>query len=189
MRCCAMVRGIVVLEDAGFGSLAGILERQHWETWLVSIHVLLRGEEALHEVAGDDIFWKRLLSERLNLGFAYHNDWEGKIGKLNFKKLADDLGPLLLKAGEHGDPDGVTGYDVTYRVQSQFAVHASLATIGSYLRYGDRTWGVIPNPPAQFRATSQTPALYTAHLAGYVFKAFGLETEELDRIGDRLLAE
>ena len=97
MRCCAMVRGIVVLEDAGFGSLAGILERQHWETWLVSIHVLLRGEEALHEVAGDDIFWKRLLSERLNLGFAYHNDWEGKIGKLNFKKLADDLGTVAFK--------------------------------------------------------------------------------------------
>jgi hypothetical protein len=143
----------------------------------------------MHEVVGDDIFWKRLLSEKLNLGFAYHNDWEGKVSKLNFKKLADELRPLLIKAGEVGDPDGVKGYDVTYRVQSLFAVHAGLATIGSYLRYGDKTWGVIPNPPAQFRAPSQTPALHTAHLASYVFKAFALPTEELDRIGDRLLDE
>ena len=189
MRCCALMRGICILDDASLGSLAGILERQHWETWLVSIHVVLRGEEALHEVAGDDIFWKRLLSEKLNLGFAYHDDWEGKESKLNFKKLADDLRPLLMKAGETDDPDGAKGYDLTYRVQSLFAVHAGLATIGSYLRYGDKMWGVIPKPPVQFRAASQTPALHTAHLAGYVFKAFALPTEELDRIGERLLSE
>ncbi len=189
MRCCALVRGIWALDDARLGSLTGIIERQHWETWLVSIHVVLRGEEALQEVAGDDIFWKRLLSEKLNLGFAYHNDWEGKVGKLNFKKLADELRPLLIKAGEAGDPDGVKGYDITYRVQSLFAVHAGLATIGSYLRYGDKTWGIVRNPPAQFRAPAQTPALHTAHLAGYVFKAFALPIEELDRIGGRLLDE
>jgi hypothetical protein len=26
-----------VLDDAGLGALAGILERQHWETWLLSM--------------------------------------------------------------------------------------------------------------------------------------------------------
>ncbi len=189
IRCNDLVRGIHVLDDAGLGSLTGILERQHWETWLVSIHVVLRGEEALHEVAGDDIFWKRLLSEKLQLGFAYHDDWEGKVAKLNFKKLADGLPSLLAQAGELVDPSGVQGYDVTYRVQSLFAVHAGLATIGSYLLYGDTAWGIIRNPPAKFRTPSQTPALHSAHLANYVFKAFGVPTEELDRIADRLLGE
>jgi hypothetical protein len=58
MRRCALLRGVCVLEDARLGPVPGILERQHWETWLVSIHVVLRGFEALYEVAGDDIFWK-----------------------------------------------------------------------------------------------------------------------------------
>jgi hypothetical protein len=187
MRCCALLRGVCLLEDAGLGPVTGILERQHWETWLVSIHVILRGDEALHEVAGDDIFYKRLLAEKLQLGFAYHEDWEGKVAKLNFKKLADELKPLLEKVGEPGNPDGAKGYDATYRIQSLFAVHAGLATIGSYLRYGEKTWAVIPHPPAPFPRSAQTPALHTAHLASYVFKAFGLPSEALDAIWDKLI--
>jgi hypothetical protein len=187
MRCCALLRGICVLEDAGLGPVTGILERQHWETWLVSLHVLFRGDEALQEVGGDDIFWKRLLSKKLDLGLSYHEDWEGKIASLDFKRLAEGLKPLLVAAGEPGDPDGVLGYDVTYRVQSLFAVHAGLATIGSYIRSGDETWGVIPHPPAPFPRPTQTPALHTVHLAGYVLKAFGLGNDRLERIWDTLV--
>jgi hypothetical protein len=187
MRSCSLLRGICVLEDAGLGPVAAILARQHWETWLVSLYVILRGQEALGEVAGDDIFWKRLLSEKLNLGFAYHENWEGKAAKLNFKKLYDDLQPLLESAGEPASPDGARGYDVTYRVQSLFAVHAGLATIGSYLRYGDNTWTVVRNPAASFPRVSQTPALHTAHLAKHVFKSFGLSIEELEPIWDKLI--
>ena len=147
----------------------------------------IRIGRALQEVAGDDIFWKRLLSRKLELRLSYHEDWEGKIHKLDFKKLADGLKPLLTEAGETGDPDGMKGYDATYRVQSLFAVHAGLSTIGSYLRYGERVWGVVPRPAAPFPRVSQTPALHTVHLAQYVFKAFGLPVEELDDIGSRLL--
>jgi hypothetical protein len=187
MRCCDLLRGICVLEDAGLGPVPGILERQHWETWLVSLHVILRGQEGLLEVAGDDSFWKRLLSEKLDLGFAYHEEWEGKVAKFNFKKLADGLKPLLVKAGEPDDPDDAKGYDVTYRVQSLFTVHAGLATIGSYLQYGEKTWSVIAHPPPPFPRVSQTPALHTAHLAKYVFNAFGLPTDGLDPIWDKLI--
>ncbi len=128
----------------------GILERQHRETWLVSLHVLLRGDEALHEVAGDGVFYKRLLAERLDLKFAYHPDWEGRVAKLNINQLAETLGPLLIRAGETGDATAVSGYDVTYRVQSLFAVHVGVATIGAYMRYGEVSWSVEPNPPASF---------------------------------------
>ena len=187
MRCCALLRGVCLLEDGGLGAIAGILERQHWETWLVSLHVVLRGDEALHEVAGDDIFWKRLLAERLDLKFAYHPDWAGKIAKLNFKELADELGPLLAKAGETGDCSGITGYDVTYRVQSLFTVHAGLATIGSYLRYGDTSWSVESNPAAPFGGLGLTPALHTLHLAKYVFEAFGIPVAALEPVWDSLI--
>jgi hypothetical protein len=187
MRCCSLLSGICVLEDAGLAAVEAILERQHWETWLVSLYVLLRGQEALGEVAGDDIFWKRVLSEKLNLGFAYHENWEGKPAKLNFKKLYHDLQLLLEIAGEPASPGGAQGYDVTYRVQSQFAVHAGLATIGSYLRYGEKTWTVVRNPGPLFPRVSQTPALHTAHLARYVFKSFGLPIEELEPICDTLI--
>ncbi len=188
MRCCALLRGVCVLEDAALGAVAGILERQHWETWLVSLHVLLRGDDALHEVAGDDIFWKRLLAEHLDLKFAYHPDWEGKIAKLNFKHLAEGLAPLLLKAGKTGNPSGITGYDVTYRVQSLFAVHAGLATIGLYLRYGETSWSVEPNPAAPFGSPGMTPALHTLHLAKYVFEGFGISTDGIEPLWDRLIA-
>jgi hypothetical protein len=188
MRCCALLRGVCVLEDGGLGALAGILERQHWETWLLSMHVVLRGDEALLEIAGDDISYKRLLSDKLDLNIVYHPDWEGKLGKLNVYELAKQLGPLLEKAGETGNASGVTGYDVTYRVQSTFTVHANLTTIGAYLKYGDTSWGVEPNPSAPFDALGMTPALHTLHLARYVFERFGVPTGQIDSLGDRLLA-
>jgi len=176
-----------VLEDAKLPHLAGILARQHWETWLVSLHAVLRGDAALNEIAGDDIYWKRRLSDRLKLGLTYHDDWEGRAAKLNFKSLAERLKPLLIAAGESGNPNGATGYDVTYGIQSLFAVHAGLATIGAYLVYGPETWGVEPNPPAPFPNVAQTPALHTAHLASYVFKVFGLDTGPLEPIWEELL--
>lgn len=188
MRCCALLRGACVLDDAGLGALAGILERQHWETWLLSMHVVLRGDDALLEVAGDDIAYKRLLSERLDLKIEYHPDWEWKLGKLKVYELAKQLGPLLEEAGETGNTSGVTGYDATYRVQSTFAVHANLATIGAYLKYGETSWGVEPNPLAPFGAIGMTPALHTLHLARYVFGKFGIQAAEIESLGDRLLA-
>jgi len=188
MRCCALLRGVCVLEDAGLGALAGILERQHWETWLLSMHAVLRGDEALHQIAGDDILYKRLLSKKLDLNLAYHPDWGGKLEKLNVYELAKQLGSLLEKAGETGNASGETGYNVTYRVQSTFAVHANLATIGAYLKYGETSWGVEPNPPAAFGALGMTPALHTLHLARYVFERFGLHTGEIESLGDQLLA-
>jgi hypothetical protein len=188
MRCCALLQGVRVLEDSGLGALAGILERQHWETWLVSMHVVLRGDEALLEIAGDDISYKRLLSDKLDLNITYHPDWDGKLGKLNVFELAKQLGPLLEKAGETGNTSVITGYDVTYRVQSTFAVHANLATIGAYLKYEETSWGVEPNPQAPFGALGMTPALHTLHLARYVFEKFGIPTGQIESLGDRLLA-
>jgi hypothetical protein len=187
MRCCALLRGVRLFEKSGLGVVAGVLERAHWETWLVSLHVLLGGEEALQKIGGDDIYWKRILAKKFDLG-AYHDDWKGKVEKLNVWKLSEDLRPLLVAAGEEGNPDGTTGYDITFRVQSLFAAHACLASFGHFIDYGEEEWKAVAHPPPQFPAPAPTPALHTAHLARYVFKAFGFPLESVERIGDELLA-
>ena len=189
MRCHALLRGICVLEDASLGALAGMLERQLWETWLISLHVLLRGKEALDEVQGADVFHKRRLAKRLNLRPEYQPEWTGPVGKLNHWQLAEDLGPLLDEAGETGGvTTGILAYDVTYRVQSLFSVHAGIATIRPYIRFGQRSWSVEPNPSAPFDDIGLVPALYTLHLANYVFKRFGIATDAVEAAYDDLQA-
>ena len=92
MRCCALLKGILVLDEARMPALAGILTRPHWETWVVSLYVLLDGDKALQVIAGDDIHWKRILSRELRLereqDAYYQQDWTEKIAKLNGTSLA-----------------------------------------------------------------------------------------------------
>ena len=189
MHCCGLLRGICVLDDANLGALAGILERQHWETWLVSLHILLRGDDALHEIVGDYVLHTRRLNKALDLGTAYDSDWEGPVKKLNFWQLAERLGPLLIQAGETGDATAAMGYNATYRVQSLFAVHAGLATFRAYIRDGETSWAVAPTPSALLQDSGQTAARYTLHLAKYVFDRFGIATNEVEEIWDELSAQ
>ena len=90
-------------------ALAGILARQHWETWSVSLYVLLARDEALQVIAGDDIYWKRRLSKKLRLERDdYHLDWTGKLAKLNYKDVHDRLLELLRERESVDGPAGVT---------------------------------------------------------------------------------
>lgn len=182
MRCCALLRGICVLGDAGLGALAGILYRQHWETWLLSLHLVLRGEETLAEICGDNVVHTRKLITGLDLGSEYDPDWDENPNKLTIYQLAQKLGPLLNEAGEDGDADvGVTEYNAVYRPQSQYAVHAGLSTIALYLKcQGEESWSVEPTPSAPFGEVSQFSALRTLRLAKYVFESFGISTEAVE---------
>ena len=145
MRCCALLKGILVLDEARMPALAGILTRLHWETWVVSLYVLLDGDKALQVIAGDDIHWKRILSRELRLerelereqDAYYQQDWTGKIAKLNYFDLHDRMLKLLREREPVDGPAGVTGYDVTYRYESLVSSHANLTTIGEHLVYGD----------------------------------------------------
>jgi hypothetical protein len=180
MRCCALLKGIITLDEAGMSTLAGILARQHWETWLVSLYALLAGEEALQVVAGDDIYWKRRLSKALRLERDYHPDWAGQIARLNYKALSDRVLALLRERESVDGPAGVTGYDVTYAYQSLFSLHANLATIGGHLVYGDDEWAVAADSPPVTIDVAVTPVLHTVHLAQHVFRDFGLDGDAMD---------
>ena len=76
MRCCALLQGILVLDER-MPVLAGILVRQHWETWLVSLYVLLDGDEALEVIVADNIYRMqrmRPIFEALRLEVDHHYD-------------------------------------------------------------------------------------------------------------------
>ena len=182
MRCCALLKGILVLDEARMPGLAGILAREHWETWCVSLYVLFEGDEGLRVIAGDDIYWKRRFSEKLRLERDdYQSDWTGKVTKLNYRNLHDDLLEQLRKQESVDDGAGVTGYDATYRYESLVSAHANLTTIGGHLVYGDDDeWAVSVNSSQTSDDVAVVPVLYTVHLAHYVFREFGLNGDAMD---------
>ena len=184
MRCCALLKGILVLDEARMPALAGVLARLHWETWVVSLYVLLDGDKALQVIAGDNIHWKRSLDRGLRLereqDAHYQQDWTVKIVKLKYKDLHDRLLELLRERESVDGPAGVTGYDVTYRYESLVSSHANLTTIGEHLVCGDDEWAVSVDSSKTPDDVAVTPVLYTVHLAHYVFKEFGLNGDAMD---------
>ena len=187
MRCCQLLRGMRLLEDASLAVPAGILYRQLWETWLVSLYVLLEGEEALHEIGCDYVKHVRILGEKFDVD-PEHVDPDEEARKLKIYDLAEKIGPLLVKASGAGDADmGVKRYDGVYRVQSQYAVHAGLSTISRHIQIKDESWSVEPNPPHPIDDDkSQHAAIYTLHLTKYVFECFGIATDAVREAKDEL---
>ena len=161
-------------------ALAGILARQHWEAWLVSLYVLLAGDEALQAITGDDIYWKRRLSKALRLGRDDYRPDSAEPAKLNYKELHDRMLVLLREREPVDGPAGVTSYDVTYRYESLVSVHANLTTIGGHLACGDDDWAVSVDSSHTVDDVALSPALHTVHLARYVFKDFGLDGDAMD---------
>ena len=185
MRCCALLKGILVLDEARMSELAGILVRLHWETWLVSLYVLLDGDEALEVLVADNIYRMRQMRpifEALRLEVDHHYDPDPDSVKepkpLNYKRLHERVRKLLRKGGESVDgPAGVTDYDVIYRSDSLFSTHANLFTIGGHLVWGDDGGLAVSVDSSEMQndAIALGPVLYTNHLAQSVFKKFGLD--------------
>jgi len=149
MRCCALLRGICVLEDSCLHALTGILERQNWETWLVSQYILLGGDGAIDRLKSDYVKNTTTLQRELGLGSKYTRDWEGDAQRLISCQLAQKLQALLVKAGDTEGVDLVSGaYDRIYRVQSQFAVHTGLSTLWRYSSIEGEWVSVEPSPPS-----------------------------------------
>ena len=189
VRCCALLRGICVLEDAGLPALTGILERQNWETWLVSQSILLRGDEAVDEIAGDYVKSTTTLVREASLGPEYVPDWEGNAKKLNVAQLAEKLRPLLVDAGDTEGADLTRGYTGIYRGQSQFTVHTGISTLNLYTRFEGEWASIEPNPPTPFPDVGNVSLLCTAHLAWHVFKRFGIATREVESVWARIRAD
>jgi hypothetical protein len=186
MRSCALLKGILTLDDARLGALTGILARQHWETWLVSLYVVLGGDEGIRAVMSDNIYWRRKLDESLKLGGKHQPKWPGSVVKLNYRALSKRVLELLQSRGEP-NPGPIAGYEITYSFQSTFSLHANLSTITPHIEYGSDAWTVNADAPGPLADQLLTPVLHTVHLAQYVFKDFGLDSTGLEAQADALL--
>lgn len=188
LHCCALLRGIRAVRVGGVPYISAVLARQVFETAVVSLHLALRGEAAAKDIEADDIFWKRRFPEKLRPDKPYRPEWDGTPRRLNIKELADQIPALLRAQGESHNPELPTGYDLIYRVQSLFGVHAGLSTLGAYISYGQDLWRLTNRPQSPFPLLEQTPALLTAHLAKYVFACYGVSAIEVEAIAPRLHA-
>ncbi len=178
MRCCGLLKGILVLDEARMPALAGMLVRQHWEAWLVSLYVLLGGDKALEEIRDDHIQRSHQLCESLRMeGDHHHPDSVKNQKKLNYWEMHKRVIELLREQGESVDgPAGVTGYDVIYRSESLFSTHANVFTIGRHLVCGDDEWAVsVDSSETRGDDVASAPVIYTRDLAQRVFKEFGLD--------------
>ena len=190
MHCCSLLRGIRALEDANLGALVGILERQHCEMWLVGLYILLGGDKALSEFESRYVQHTRGLikTTSLKLGSEYDPGGKGPSQRLSLYEIAMRLGPLLEDAGETVSVDALKKlYDVIYKVQSEFAMHAGLATVRPYIRRGESSWSAEPNPPAPLKDIGLNSALYKLFFAKHVFIRFGIATDAVEAAMGELL--
>jgi hypothetical protein len=189
MRSCSLLKGMLILDKAGLSELTGILARQHWETWLVSLYALLGGEEAISAVAADNVYWRRKLENSLKLEPNHQSNWPGSVVKLNYRALSDRVLKLLEERGEPtaGPVPGVTGYDVTYSFQSTMSLHANVSTITPHIAYKPDAWTVTTDAPPPLSDQLLTPVLHTVHLAQHAFKEFGIAADALEAVANELM--
>ena len=117
MRCCRLLNGIFVLYEARMPELAGILARQLWEAWVVSLYVLLAKDEAMKVIDGDDFYRKSRIVDYLGVEDDYYqSEPPEKPAPLNYKKLNDRVLELLRGRELIDCPSGATTYDVVQRL-------------------------------------------------------------------------
>jgi len=185
MRCCAMIRGIRALAAKDLGPLTVVIGRSLWETWLMCLYVLLAGKPAMEEIIGDDVFWKRRFLEPF--ADESYGEWNGTAKKLNVKELSKKLHTLLIEAEKLSPSEPERGYKLIYSAFSLFGTHANLSTVSLYVAESSGGYIVIPTPDWPVETVEHTSAIYTAHLAKFVFRAFGLSTDKIETIGAGLL--
>ena len=180
MRCCELLRGMCVLEDAGLGTLVGMLERQLWETWLISLDILLRDTEALVELGHDYDHHMNALIKGLGLPSEEYPDF-GKSAQRNIRDLFEKIEARLVEAGDTFGARLIKDtYFNVYRRNSHLAVHAGVGTLSAYIRIGETSLSVEPNP-ADTIGSAWMSLFWTLHLAKYVFGHFGIESEAIDQ--------
>lgn len=160
MRCCALLRSILALDEAHAAGIARILEREHRETWLVAMYVLLSGDSALGAVVGD-----------------------GVSSSAKCDALGDRVSALLSDR-EDGVARARANEFIHDDAQCSVGLQATIAKIARHIERGPGEWRVTPKPSSAASDVIGMPLMRTVFLAQHVFAEFGIDRGALDRIMD-----
>ena len=70
---------------------------------MVSLDLLLGGDDVLRENRDHEVCQERILNERLGLGLEVHPDWDGPVKSLPTQEIVIRVARLLKDAGETVD--------------------------------------------------------------------------------------
>lgn len=194
VRTRALLEGILLTIGGGRSDVAGVLLRTLYETYIVSLYVLLGGPEAVVQVGGEFARSASILAEKharglnpiLALWNTFAREMKGTPGfpaqRLNYEEIAGTVGELLDKVGDPrgGRARGTEMYDVLYRVESRRSSHGGMGSIGPYVNWRADPWVLQPFPRT-FRESADDivvlAALLAAHLVARVFEEFGFRPD------------
>ena len=192
MRAEALLRGVRILIDAGRADLAGLLIRSIWECWVIGLYLLLGGQDSAEHVMAAyrhhiEQYWANRPQDAgppPQLDEDFWNEWP-EPRRLWFDKVTKIV-EGLLQASEQGpiEYSGISSYDVLYRLESVFSVHAGKALFDRYVDPATDEQPferVISSPILQVPVDQleAMAAVWAAHLAWFVYREFGISTSEL----------
>jgi hypothetical protein len=198
-RMMVLLDGVLSLVAAGRGDAAGGLTRSMFELESLGLYVLLGGKEAVlttmgdymrsmktfHQQGGSEAPPRMRLLQALLLpelgGGAFDR-------KLNYEALALKAADLVRERGESGAGHNSAQkvYDTLYRAESILSVHATLGSVGPYLDLAADRWSLRERSSIHDTSADEDRvvlgARMTAHLAAYVFDAFGFSRAATDAL-------
>jgi hypothetical protein len=194
-RARGLLEGLVLLADGGRPDVVGVLVRTLYETCIVSLYVILGDDAAAFHVMDDYARSVRILSEKYGFPLSQQTQaWRNRgprtpqepppdpERRLNYEQIAARVGKLLEAAS---DPTAMGKratelYDTVYRGESLMSSHAGLGSFSPYVDWHAEPWRIVDRPqrrPKSADDPSVIGVLLTAHLAGYVFREFGLRPD------------
>ena len=192
-RCFGLLRAICTLRDTDQLAMAAPLVRAVVELVLVSLYVLLKGDDLDDDGALLDLLAAQTLAfSKLRLSgelpsaeaeYARHANVLRARGRepqpLNYADIAKRVGTLL----EAQDPEAPRAFDtilyqVVYRMESTFGAHAGLGTLLSHVRWDPNgAWDAVDvDPKLPVGRQDVLAAKCACLLARQVYKAFAVRT-------------
>ena len=208
-RGAALLRGGVLVVEAGREDLVGVFIRAVWECWCVGLWALRGGRAAMARLEEKHRLWmRRYLSDlpaaipQPDIDSAYRAYLDRAPGPVPppLWKMAQEVEEWLQTAdtGPIAYSD-IASYNVVYRLESHYSAHANFGSFGRRLdppngAEADRTATiqrvVEPQPSETLRTKAASAAAsYLGHLAWHVYHALELPTDDLEALLDRLLSD
>jgi hypothetical protein len=186
MRLRALLEALLMLCISGHARTGGMLSRAVWETWLVGTFLLVRGPDAVRDLAFDAARHSVDTGRRLGLGEDFSSPAQDFIDRnkagakrWRIEEMAQEVDRLLTARGERFRVQ--EGYDRMFRGESSASTHAGLGSLTPYIEILPERRALTLDPPALVPAERSVvlAGILVLDLARRVYDAFGLRLDDL----------